>query len=161
MRTRTTSCKTSVHTNLPLFYLPLLSTKHPHYPLTSSRHALLRHTTTASPAQTSLRRRYMTLAAVSHSFLTLHRFLILPFVAHEAGTLPPSFQCVVEACASELVYARVVEKIANPPVEPPADIWAVGAAVCPILLSPPTLMLIRELRSTRLSLDLHSSMALA
>ncbi|KAF8956779.1 kinase-like protein [Flammula alnicola] len=49
--------------------------------------------------------------------------------AHEAGTLPLSFQCAVEACAPELVFAIVVEKTANPPVEPPADVWALGAAI--------------------------------
>ncbi|KAH7927484.1 kinase-like protein [Leucogyrophana mollusca] len=53
--------------------------------------------------------------------------------AHKAGTLPLSFQCAVEACAPELVFARVVEKIDNPPVEPSADVWALGAAIYEIV----------------------------
>ena len=50
--------------------------------------------------------------------------------AHEAGKQPPSFQCQTRACAPELAFARTVQKIVNPPVEPPADVWALGAAVC-------------------------------
>ncbi|KAF8972588.1 kinase-like protein [Flammula alnicola] len=49
--------------------------------------------------------------------------------AHETRTLPPSFQCAIEACAPEMVFARVVEKTDNPPVEPPADVWALGTAI--------------------------------
>jgi serine/threonine protein kinase len=94
-------------------------------------------------------------------FADPHRVLIMPPAAHEAGTLPLSFQCAVEACAPELVFAQVVEKTANPPVEPPADVWALGAAVRPIPLSLPILTLICELRFTRSLLDPHSSMALA
>ena len=50
--------------------------------------------------------------------------------AHEAGTQPLSFQCQTRACAPELSFARTVQKIVNPLVEPPADVWALGAAVC-------------------------------
>ena len=53
--------------------------------------------------------------------------------AHEIGTHPLNFQCAVEACAPELAFAQAVEKIDNPPVEPPADVWALGAAVSRIL----------------------------
>ncbi|KAH7924444.1 kinase-like protein [Leucogyrophana mollusca] len=53
--------------------------------------------------------------------------------AHEAGTLPLSFQCAVEACAPELVFARVVENTANPHIEAPADVWALGAAIYEIV----------------------------
>jgi serine/threonine-protein kinase SRPK3 len=53
--------------------------------------------------------------------------------AHEVGMHPLNFQCAVEACAPELAFAQVVEEIDNPPVEPPADVWALGAAVGQIL----------------------------
>ena len=46
---------------------------------------------------------------------------------------PLNLQCAVEACAPELAFAQAVEKIDNPPVEPPADVWALGAAVGHIL----------------------------
>ncbi|KAI5886663.1 kinase-like protein [Schizophyllum commune H4-8] len=49
--------------------------------------------------------------------------------AHKAATLPSRFQCALEACAPEVVFALVVEQIDNPPVELPADIWALGATV--------------------------------
>lgn len=32
-----------------------------------------------------------------------------------------------------MVFARTVQKIDNPPAEPPADVWALGAAVRHIL----------------------------
>ena len=62
------------------------------------------------------------------------RLLITPRAAHEVGAPPLSFQCAMEACAPEMAFARVVEKIDNPAVEPPADVWALGTAVRLILL---------------------------
>ena len=53
----------------------------------------------------------------------------LSYLAHETGTLPLRFQCALEACAPEVVFARVIEQVDNPPIEPPADIWALGASV--------------------------------
>ena len=47
----------------------------------------------------------------------------------------------MEACAPEMAFARVVEKIDNPPVELPADVWALGTAVPPIPLHLPTSVL--------------------
>ena len=130
------SCKTSAHTISQSFFLPPLPTKRPRYPHMLSRHVLLRDTTTVSPAQTSLRQRYMTLATVSYSFMTPHPhcFSIMPLIAHEARTVPLSFQCTAETCAPELAFARVVEKTANPPVGLSADVWALGATVRPTLL---------------------------
>ncbi|KAJ7201396.1 kinase-like protein [Mycena pura] len=49
--------------------------------------------------------------------------------AHRAGTQPTSFQCAIEACAPESVFARVVEQNENPPIEVPADVWALGAMI--------------------------------
>ena len=57
------------------------------------------------------------------------QLLIIPYTAHEDGTLPLSFQCAVEACAPEIAFARTVEKENNPPVDLPADVWALGTAV--------------------------------
>ena len=54
-------------------------------------------------------------------------------LAHEMGMHPLNFQCAVEACAPELAFAQVVEEVDNPSVEPPADVWALGAAVGQIL----------------------------
>ncbi|TFK68438.1 kinase-like protein [Pluteus cervinus] len=53
--------------------------------------------------------------------------------AHEAGKSPLHFQCAVEACAPEVVFSRVVEDVDNPPMEPPTDIWALGAAIYEIV----------------------------
>ncbi|KAL1687450.1 kinase-like protein [Schizophyllum commune] len=53
--------------------------------------------------------------------------------AHKAGTLPTAFQCAPEACSPEVAFARVVEKVRNPPVEPPSDIWALGASIYEIV----------------------------
>ncbi|KAL1717671.1 kinase-like protein [Schizophyllum commune] len=53
--------------------------------------------------------------------------------AHKAGTLPIAFQCAPEACSPEVAFARVVEKVRNPPVEPPSDIWALGASIYEIV----------------------------
>ncbi|KAL1744934.1 kinase-like protein [Schizophyllum fasciatum] len=49
--------------------------------------------------------------------------------AHKAGTLPTRFQCAPEACAPEVAFARVVEGVKNPAVEPPSDVWALGASI--------------------------------
>ncbi|TFK68449.1 kinase-like protein [Pluteus cervinus] len=57
--------------------------------------------------------------------------------AHEVGKLPQIFQCAVEACAPETVFARVVEKIDNPFMELPTDIWALGAAIYKIVTGSP------------------------
>ncbi|KAL1731334.1 kinase-like protein [Schizophyllum commune] len=53
--------------------------------------------------------------------------------AHRAGTLPIAFQCAPEACSPEVAFARVVEKVRNPPAEPPSDIWALGASIYEIV----------------------------
>ena len=55
--------------------------------------------------------------------------LTISLSAHKAGALPSRFQCAQEACAPEVAFALVVEQIDNPPVELPADIWALGASV--------------------------------
>lgn len=68
------------------------------------------------------------------------QFLIIPRAAHEVGAPSLNFQCAMEACAPEMAFARVVEKIDNPAVEPPADVWALGTAVRPIPLHLPTLI---------------------
>ncbi len=52
------------------------------------------------------------------------------YTAHEVGKLPLRFECAAVACAPEAVFSRVVEKIDNPPMEPPTDIWGLGTAVC-------------------------------
>ncbi|KZT13126.1 kinase-like protein [Laetiporus sulphureus 93-53] len=57
--------------------------------------------------------------------------------AHKAGTLPLNLQCAVEACAPEVVYALVIKKTENPPVEPPADVWALGAVIFEIVTGSP------------------------
>ncbi|KAI5831073.1 kinase-like protein [Schizophyllum commune Tattone D] len=57
--------------------------------------------------------------------------------AHKAGALPSRFQCAQEACAPEVVFALVVEHIDNPPVEPPADVWALGATIYEIFTGSP------------------------
>ncbi|KIM41261.1 hypothetical protein M413DRAFT_10909 [Hebeloma cylindrosporum] len=62
---------------------------------------------------------------------------VLDDIAHEVGTLPLSFQCARKACAPELAFARTVEKIDNPPVEPPADFWALGTAIYEIIVGSP------------------------
>ena len=48
--------------------------------------------------------------------------MIISLKDHEAGTQPPSFQCQTRTCAAELAFARTVQKIVNPPVEPPVDL---------------------------------------
>ncbi|TFK69247.1 kinase-like protein [Pluteus cervinus] len=53
--------------------------------------------------------------------------------AHEVGKLPLDFQCAVVACAPETVFSLVVEKIDNPPMELPTDIWALGTAIYEIV----------------------------
>jgi len=81
-------------------------------------------------------------------FVPHSHILTTPLTAHEAGTLPPRFQCMARACAPELVFARIVLKIDNPAVEPPADVWALGCAVCyvPFSFLP---MLNHDIRSTK------------
>lgn len=50
-------------------------------------------------------------------------------IAHEDGTPPTAFQCALEACAPEVAFARAIEKIDNPSIDAPADVWALGAMV--------------------------------
>ncbi|KAL1757694.1 kinase-like domain-containing protein [Schizophyllum commune] len=57
--------------------------------------------------------------------------------AHRTGTLPSRFQCAPEACAPEVAFALVVEQIDNPPVELPADVWALGASIYEIFTGSP------------------------
>ena len=54
--------------------------------------------------------------------------------AHKVGPRPQNFQCAVECCAPEIVFFCLAEKVQNPVIEPLADIWALGAAVCLPLL---------------------------
>ncbi|KDR69876.1 hypothetical protein GALMADRAFT_145255 [Galerina marginata CBS 339.88] len=49
--------------------------------------------------------------------------------AHEAGTSPLTCKCAAVACAPEHVFALVVEKVDNPHVESPDDVWALGTAI--------------------------------
>ncbi|KIJ32146.1 hypothetical protein M422DRAFT_53022 [Sphaerobolus stellatus SS14] len=50
--------------------------------------------------------------------------------AHKVGTSSRPFRCA-SVYASECIFARVTDKIDNPPIEPPADVWALGAAIFP------------------------------
>jgi len=56
----------------------------------------------------------------------LHGFLIASSAAHKAGTLPLSFGCTLKSCAPEVAFAQFVEGVNNPPIEPQADVWALG-----------------------------------
>lgn len=137
---------------LPLFCLLLLFVNLLRYLHTSLRHAILQNTTPPSflLSRSTLRRRYSTLAMVSYTFPILRNLLVMFDTAHESGMLPLSSVCALEACAPEVVFARIVENIDNPPVELPADIWALGTAVCFFFLPLSLLILFLELRSTRL-----------
>ena len=68
---------------------------------------------------------------VSLLFADVHCSLIISSAAHKAGTLPLSFECAVVACAPEVAFARFIEGVDNPPIEPPADVWALGTNVRP------------------------------
>ncbi|KAJ6568132.1 kinase-like domain-containing protein [Mycena sp. CBHHK59/15] len=78
--------------------------------------------------------------------------------AHLTGTHSMSFQCALEACAPETAFARTVGKVENPTMEPPADVWALGAMIYEIMYGSP---LFRELGMSALPavlplLSLHS-----
>jgi len=126
------SCKTLTHMILPLFCLLLLFVNPLRYLHTSSHHAISQNTTPPSflLSRSTLRRRYSTLAMVSYTFTILRNLLVMLDAAHESGTQPLSSVCALEACAPEVVFTRIVENVDNPPVELPADIWALGTAVC-------------------------------
>ncbi|KIY68803.1 kinase-like protein [Cylindrobasidium torrendii FP15055 ss-10] len=49
--------------------------------------------------------------------------------AHENGAPPVAFQCALEACSPEVVFARAVEKVGNPLIDTPSDVWALGAMI--------------------------------
>jgi hypothetical protein len=137
---------------LPLFYPLLLSVDLLHYHHTSLRHAISRHTIIQSFAlsQNILRRRYLTLAMVSHTLVIIVRHIFVTACeAHESGTQPLCFQCALEACAPEVAFARTVQKVDNPPVELPADVWALGTAVCISHFLFSLLIVLFELRSTK------------
>ncbi|PPQ79232.1 hypothetical protein CVT26_000675 [Gymnopilus dilepis] len=53
--------------------------------------------------------------------------------AHYAGTLPSHFVCSKQSISPEAVFALRMQKIDNPPVEPPADIWGLGTAIYQIV----------------------------
>lgn len=53
--------------------------------------------------------------------------------AHRPGALPLAFTCALPACSPEIIFARVVEKIENPQIESPADVWALGTAIYEIM----------------------------
>lgn len=62
------------------------------------------------------------MVSYNYTFLILRNLLVM--------MQPLTSICALEACAPEVVFTRIVENIDNPPVELPADIWALGAAVC-------------------------------
>jgi serine/threonine-protein kinase SRPK3 len=80
---------------------------------------------------------------VSLLFADAHCSLIISSAAHEAGTLPLSFECAAVACAPEVAFARFVEGVDNPPIEPQPT-------------SGPSVPLCAPLRSFFLSLTLIS-----
>ncbi|TRM59015.1 kinase-like protein [Schizophyllum amplum] len=54
--------------------------------------------------------------------------------ARRFGESPSGYNaCAIEACPPEVAYARAVDGIFSPPVEPPADIWALGTAIFELL----------------------------
>lgn len=135
---------------LLLFYPLLLSIDLINYHHTLLRHAISCHTIIQLFALSHhiLRRRYLTLEMVSHTSVIVH-MLVMPYVAHESGTQPLRFQCGLEACAPEVAFARIFEKVENPPVELPADVWALGTAVCISYCLFSLLILFLEIRSTK------------
>jgi serine/threonine protein kinase len=80
-------------------------------------------------APCSLEKYYDSLACSDHPQTKIYDF----GSSHKAYTLPLSFRCAAEACAPEVVFAQVFEKTANPPVEPPADVWALATAIYEIV----------------------------
>ncbi|KIJ36333.1 hypothetical protein M422DRAFT_51099 [Sphaerobolus stellatus SS14] len=53
--------------------------------------------------------------------------------AHKVGTSSRPFRCALEICTPECIFARVIDNVDSPPVEPPADVWALGAAIYEII----------------------------
>ena len=117
----------------PSFYLYFPPREIPPHLLISSLRVIRSLPTirTSLVPKLSLGQYYLISEMVSLRFADAHRFLIISSAAHEAGTLPLSFECAVVACAPEVAFARFVEGVDNPPIEPPADVWALGTIVRP------------------------------
>ena len=48
-------------------------------------------------------------------------------LVHNPGAELPSFQCAIEAVAPETAWAKVIERVESPPIDSPADVWALGS----------------------------------
>ena len=59
--------------------------------------------------------------------------------AHSPGAPLSSFQCAIEAVSPETAWARVMESVESPPIERPADVWALGSLVSPFIPNQPSL----------------------